>query len=300
MPERAWETGELCQAEVKSCTEAGAFTVAKSILSSSLFGTLSGSAVANVVATGSITIPMMKKSGYPSRLAGAIEAVTSTRGPLTPPGMGATAVLVREILRVAYVHNALDQIRGEASSLQFFSAGQFRNPMVVRIASLAYQKGFGGHFHNDNSVGALRDIPGVALAVPARGDDAARMLRLLSGRTHRVATGVAVVTAKGAEVAVEVTGVRFATLSDAEIAAYVATGEPMDKAGAYAIQGLSASLVGRTDGAFLNVGGFPASLLVSLLADGLPGVYGFASARSRAPSRNRISSWYARSGWGLQ
>ena len=53
-------------------------------------------------------------------------------------------------------------------------SGQFRNPMVVRDAGLGYQKGFGGHFHNDNSVGALRDIPGLVLAVPARGDDAAR------------------------------------------------------------------------------------------------------------------------------
>jgi 2-oxoisovalerate dehydrogenase E1 component len=84
---------------------------------------------------------------------------------------------VPEIQYLAYVHNALDQIRGEAASLQFFSQGQFRNPMVVRLPGLAYQKGFGGHFHNDNSVGALRDIPGLVLAVPARGDDAARMLR---------------------------------------------------------------------------------------------------------------------------
>jgi 2-oxoisovalerate dehydrogenase E1 component len=84
---------------------------------------------------------------------------------------------VPEIQYLAYLHNALDQLRGEAASLQFFSSGQFRNPMVVRVAGLAYQKGFGGHFHNDNSVGALRDIPGLVLAVPARGDDAARMLR---------------------------------------------------------------------------------------------------------------------------
>jgi 2-oxoisovalerate dehydrogenase E1 component len=82
-----------------------------------------------------------------------------------------------EIQYLAYLHNALDQLRGEAASLQFFSSGQFRNPMVVRVAGLAYQKGFGGHFHNDNSIGALRDIPGLILAVPARGDDAARMLR---------------------------------------------------------------------------------------------------------------------------
>jgi len=82
-----------------------------------------------------------------------------------------------EIQYLAYVHNALDQLRGEACSLSYFSAGQFTNPMVVRIQGLGYQKGFGGHFHNDNSIGALRDIPGLMLAIPARGDDAARMLR---------------------------------------------------------------------------------------------------------------------------
>jgi len=84
---------------------------------------------------------------------------------------------IPEIQYLAYLHNALDQLRGEAASLQFFSSGQFRNPMVVRVAGLAYQNGFGGHFHNDNSVGALRDIPGLVLATPSRGDDAARMLR---------------------------------------------------------------------------------------------------------------------------
>jgi len=82
-----------------------------------------------------------------------------------------------EIQYLAYIHNALDQIRGEAASLQFFSSGQFRNPMVVRVPGLAYQKGFGGHFHNDNSIGALRDIPGLVIAAPSRGDDAAKMLR---------------------------------------------------------------------------------------------------------------------------
>ncbi|MEA2651027.1 MAG: 2-oxoisovalerate dehydrogenase component, partial [Chloroflexota bacterium] len=84
---------------------------------------------------------------------------------------------VPEIQYLAYIHNALDQVRGEAATLQFFSSGQFRNPMVVRVAGLAYQKGFGGHFHNDNSIGALRDIPGLVIAAPARGDDAARMFR---------------------------------------------------------------------------------------------------------------------------
>lgn len=84
---------------------------------------------------------------------------------------------VPEIQYLAYLHNALDQLRGEAGSLSFFSGGQYTNPMVVRVVGLAYQRGFGGHFHNDNAFGAIRDIPGLALAVPSRGDDAARLLR---------------------------------------------------------------------------------------------------------------------------
>jgi len=93
-------------------------------------------------------------------------------------GAGVSGLLpVPEIQYLAYLHNAEDQLRGEAASLQFFSTGQFRNPMVVRVAGLAYQKGFGGHFHNDNAVAVLRDIPGLVVAVPARGDDAAAMLR---------------------------------------------------------------------------------------------------------------------------
>jgi len=84
-----------------------------------------------------------------------------------------------EIQYLAYFHNACDQIRGEACSLQFFSNGQYRNPMVMRIASLGYQRGFGGHFHNDNSITALRDIPGLLVGCPSRGDDAATMLRTM-------------------------------------------------------------------------------------------------------------------------
>lgn len=85
-----------------------------------------------------------------------------------------------EIQYLAYFHNACDQIRGEAASLQFFSNNQYRNPMVVRIAGLGYQRGFGGHFHNDNSITALRDIPGLVVGCPSRGDDAATMLRTLA------------------------------------------------------------------------------------------------------------------------
>ncbi|WP_199254707.1 thiamine pyrophosphate-dependent enzyme [Mycolicibacterium mengxianglii] len=92
-------------------------------------------------------------------------------------GAGVSGLLpIPEIQYLAYLHNAVDQIRGEGATLQFFSNRQYRNPMVVRVAGYAYQKGFGGHFHNDNSIAAIRDIPGVVIASPARPDDAAAML----------------------------------------------------------------------------------------------------------------------------
>lgn len=93
-------------------------------------------------------------------------------------GAGVSGLLpIPEIQYLAYLHNAADQIRGEGATLQFFSNRQYRNPMVVRIAGYGYQKGFGGHFHNDNSIAAIRDIPGVVVASPARPDDAAAMLQ---------------------------------------------------------------------------------------------------------------------------
>ncbi len=84
---------------------------------------------------------------------------------------------IPEIQYLAYLHNAEDQLRGEAATLSFFSNGAYRNGMVVRIAGYGYQKGFGGHFHNDDAVGVLRDIPGLVIASPARPGDAAAMLR---------------------------------------------------------------------------------------------------------------------------
>jgi 2-oxoisovalerate dehydrogenase E1 component len=93
-------------------------------------------------------------------------------------GLGVSGLLsVPEIQYLAYLHNALDQVRGEAASLRFFSNDTYRNPMVVRVAGLAYQKGFGGHFHNDNAVAALRDIPGLVVCVPAHPADAPELLR---------------------------------------------------------------------------------------------------------------------------
>ena len=83
---------------------------------------------------------------------------------------------IPEIQYLAYLHNAEDQLRGEAATLQFFSQRAYRNGMVVRVAGYGYQRGFGGHFHNDNAIGVLRDVPGLAIASPARPDDAAAML----------------------------------------------------------------------------------------------------------------------------
>jgi 2-oxoisovalerate dehydrogenase E1 component len=93
-------------------------------------------------------------------------------------GFGVSGLVpVPEIQYLAYLHNAEDQLRGEAASLRFFSNGDYTNPMVVRVAGLGYQKGFGGHFHNDDAVAVLRDIPGLAVAVPARPEDAGPLLR---------------------------------------------------------------------------------------------------------------------------
>jgi 2-oxoisovalerate dehydrogenase E1 component len=95
-------------------------------------------------------------------------------------GIGAAhngLLAITEIQFLAYVHNAEDQIRGEAATLSFFSNGQYANPTIIRVAGLGYQKGFGGHFHNDNSLAIFRDIPGLILACPSNGADAVGMLR---------------------------------------------------------------------------------------------------------------------------
>ena len=108
-------------------------------------------------------------------------------------------------------------------------------------------------------------VDGQILGKPEDAADAARMLRMLSGRTHRVITGVAVVTAERMESAADETEVQFLTLSDEEIADYIATGEPMDKAGAYAIQGRAAKWIPRIVGDYFNVVGLPVSRVSTLL-----------------------------------
>ena len=122
-----------------------------------------------------VTKGLLEKFGL-SRVFNTILDETSILG--TAIGMGHNGFLpIPEIQFLAYVHNAEDQIRGEAATLSFFSNKQFTNPMVIRIAGLAYQKGFGGHFHNDNSLAVFRDIPGLVVACPSNGVDAVKMLR---------------------------------------------------------------------------------------------------------------------------
>ncbi|WP_371687590.1 transketolase C-terminal domain-containing protein [Micromonospora sp. KC721] len=93
-------------------------------------------------------------------------------------GAGLAGLLpVPEIPHLAYLHHAEDQLRGEAATMQFRSQGAFRNPMVLRVPGLAYRESSGGHVPHDNSVAVLRDVPGLVIAVPARPDDAAPLLR---------------------------------------------------------------------------------------------------------------------------
>lgn len=113
------------------------------------------------------------------------------------------------------------------------------------------------------------------LEKPADVDDAFRMLTRLSGRTHEVVTSVALVHRGVARVRTDVTKVKFRALTPEEISAYIATGEPMDKAGAYGIQGYGAALVERVEGDFFSVMGLPVRLVLELLAEiGMPYRFG--------------------------
>jgi septum formation protein len=103
------------------------------------------------------------------------------------------------------------------------------------------------------------------LEKPAGPEDAARMLRLLSGRSHQVITGVCVVAPGFERSEAEITQVWFSQLSEAEIAGYVRSGEPMDKAGAYGIQGLASRWIGRIEGCYFNVVGLPVARTYRLL-----------------------------------
>lgn len=111
-------------------------------------------------------------------------------------------------------------------------------------------------------------IDGEILGKPANDEDARRMLRLLSGRAHLVHTGVAVITDRGLHSAVDTTRVWFDTMTDEDISWYVTTGEPADRAGAYAIQGLASRFIPRIEGSYSNVVGLPVAMVSSILKKG--------------------------------
>ena len=106
---------------------------------------------------------------------------------------------------------------------------------------------------------------GEILAKPEDADDAKRMLRRLSGRVHEVLTGVAVATRAGVVSGVETTEVTFSEIPEAELDLYCATAEPMDKAGAYGIQGYAARWIPRIDGDYFNVMGLPIARVVRMI-----------------------------------
>jgi len=145
-------------------------------------------------------------------------------------GAGVSGLLpIPEIQYLAYFHNAADQIRGEGATLQFFSNRQYRNPMVVRVAGYGYQKGFGGHFHNDDSIAAIRDIPGVVIASPARPDDAAAMLHTCAAAAN--AAGVVCVFLE--PIALYHTRDLHNEGDDGWLAAYPEAGVPIGRARTY-------------------------------------------------------------------
>ncbi len=118
-------------------------------------------------------------------------------------------------------------------------------------------------------------LGGRLYAKPKNAGDAERMLEELSGRTHAVVSGLCLATPAWEVVSAIATRVTFRKLTPRDLAAYVASEEWEGRAGAYAIPGLGGALVRRVEGDYLNVVGLPASLLVQLLADRFPGVYGF-------------------------
>jgi septum formation protein len=108
-------------------------------------------------------------------------------------------------------------------------------------------------------------IDGQIVGKPSSPDDAARMLRLLSGRSHEVITGICLRSARVRVTDAAITRVWFTALSDSDIESYVDSGEPMDKAGAYGIQGLASKFVERIDGCYFNVMGLPVALVYAHL-----------------------------------
>ncbi|HZI63732.1 MAG TPA: Maf family protein [Thermoanaerobaculia bacterium] len=152
-------------------------------------------------------------------------------------------------------------------------SGEAPEAFVLRLAREKAGADSGGRAAPEREIVLAADtvvvVDGELLGKPRDAADAARMLRRIAGREHQVLTGVAVREAWSERVAADVerTQVRIAALSEPRIAWYVATGEPLDKAGAYAVQGLGALLVEAVFGNYTNVVGLPLPLVARLFAD---------------------------------
>jgi len=169
-----------------------------------------------------------------------------------------------DLLRAAGI--AFDVFRVDID--EHFRIGEKPEHAVARLAEA--KAGMAAASHRDAVVlGADTTVvvQGEALAKPADAADAARMLRLLSGRTHEVLTGICVCHLGRRLVHVEPTRVRMAQLGESEIAWYVSTGEPFDKAGGYAVQGLASRFIEGIDGSYSNVVGLPISSVCELLKE---------------------------------
>jgi septum formation protein len=141
------------------------------------------------------------------------------------------------------------------------AAGELPRDYVVRLArekAESIEAGEGRIVLGADTTVVIEDT---ILGKPSSPSDAARMLRLLSGRSHEVITGVCLRSVRGQVADAAITRVWFAALSDADIESYVASGEPMDKAGAYGIQGLASKFVERIEGCYFNVMGLPVALV---------------------------------------
>jgi len=129
---------------------------------------------------------------------------------------------------------------------------------LARLKAEAVRGGPGDLVLGADTVVAVDDE---ILGKPVNAAQATEMLRRLSGREHRVVTGICLIAPSGTVVDAQTTQVRFVPLSEQEIAGYVASGEPMDKAGAYAIQGLASKFIDRVEGCYFNVVGLPVALV---------------------------------------
>jgi septum formation protein len=172
----------------------------------------------------------------------------------------------RELLEQAGIEYIVDPADIDEAEVP----GETPEQHVVRLA-LAKAVAVASRYREGLVLGAdtVVVVDGDILGKPVDAEDAARMLRSLSGRTHTVLTGIALVDAKGgsARSAVESTEVAFSGMSDKDIENYIRTGEPMDKAGAYGIQGRAAIFVEKVEGCFFNVVGLPLSRLQRLLKE---------------------------------